>query len=172
MTTWAKWKVPTWASAQDEQVVHSWVEKDDGAPAILSVDSSPFNYVQLLFDYCSITIQLFFNYYSIIVEKDDGRRPSSVMVPFNYCCYKARKIHDYLLQVFFTFQWTNHNYFGHISLSSSFHCLMINWIFCQHLKYLLMLGHDYHSIQLLVCICVCAHIHLPGLQRGCRKKTI
>ena len=48
---------------------------------------------------------------------------------------------------------------------------MINWIFCQHLKYLLMLGHDYHLIQLLVCICVCAHIHLPGLQRGCRKKT-
>ena len=39
MTTWAKWKVPTWASAQDEQVVHSWVEKDDGAPAILSEGS-------------------------------------------------------------------------------------------------------------------------------------
>ena len=35
MTTWAKWKVPTWASAQDEQVVHNWVEKGDGAPAIL-----------------------------------------------------------------------------------------------------------------------------------------
>ena len=29
-----------------------------------------------------------------------GRRPSSVRVPFNYCCYKARKIHGYLLQFF------------------------------------------------------------------------
>ena len=127
-----------------------------------------------------LTFQLLFNYNSIIFQ-----------LLFNYCwegwwgaghpqwgflsIIVAIRQERYMIiscRFFFTFQWTNHNSFGHISFPSSFHCLMINWIFCQHLKYLLMLGHDYHSIQLLVCICVCAHIHLPGLQRGCRKKTI
>ena len=106
-----------------------------------------------------------------------GRRPSSdwssVRIPHLSTIGAIRKERYMIISCkFFFFYWqlTNHNSFGHIFFPSSFHCLLINWIFSQHLKYLLILGHDYHLIQLLVCICVCAHIHLPGLQRGCRKK--